>query len=216
MCSPTTDLDFSATPRRSALPRWCHRAGHRRRPEEIILDASNPVVPGGSRPRQGCVHHGNYKEQNLYTTSKAHDYYAHLGHHIVGGDTVCEYTPGKKRMQEPKDLKMHLPTCVQAPAEQEYNLACEYLPAWCLRTGHEVVKAAKDFVSAYPHLNYQHREPNQVFGTYHGLFHRLVHESDGIVIREEDIGMARSLTTFLQVSLDQQYSPTPDLAVKPA
>lgn len=127
--SPTTDLDFSASPRRAALPRYGHRAGRRRRPEEIILDAGDPVVPGGGQPgarlRQSRRLVGAEPISSLQAdghVEKAHEYYAHLGHHIVGDNTVCKYTPGKKRMQEPRDLKIHLRTCGKAPAD---------LLAWC-------------------------------------------------------------------------------------
>lgn len=122
--SPTTDLDFSASPRRAALPRYGHRAGRRRRSEEIILDAGDPVGPGGGRPgarlRQS---RGLVGAEPIYSlqadghVEKAHEYYAHLGHHIVGDNTVCVYT------QTPDLQDLQATDGVQTPTLHKHDLS---------------------------------------------------------------------------------------------
>lgn len=122
--SPTTDLDFSASPRRAALPRYGHRPCRRRRPEEIILDAGDPVVPGGSPPGarlgpsrelQGAEPlHGLQADGYV---EKAHEYYAHLGHHIVRDNTVCVYT------QTPDLEDLQATDGVQTPALHKHELS---------------------------------------------------------------------------------------------
>lgn len=65
-------------------------------------------------------------------------------------------------------------------------------------TNHKVVEAIKNFIRTYPRLTLEHRESDQDFATDCGLVHRLVCQSGGVTVREENVGLVRSLLSFFQ------------------